>query len=251
MWRLAVLVVLSGCQQLDDDDEQALGAGGGGESCWDYATGRPGPCSDADPPGGQAYNGPVNVYVLGVLAGPQAPDGGDWDGNLYIETKAVEMVLQRLGVSGAVQEYIGVEAAVEQLHDEFAPPDLTGSADLGGESRDLEPTQINSFHTGFFGPPSWSGVALGDDVVLQLDVDDRDLWFDDIAGTVYVSAHEMRAALSAGDVYPVAVYDQLPTRSLLYVQILVEPASLPLRTDGSEYCDPEEYCCEEDDEDCY
>lgn len=163
----------------------------------------------------------VRVSILGALIAPGKADGRTWDGPGRVDPDAMNRVVSSLARRNPYAAAAGVVASLSM--DALAKPDPYGYAQLFAPNAVSEvqlPLRYRDTFTPSWSDAEFSDVPLRNGVRIRVTLIDKDLAADDFIGTVELTRDDLRAALRAGNVYPVQVAAQ-SANQLLFVNISV------------------------------
>ncbi|HEY4244001.1 MAG TPA: hypothetical protein VGM88_29505 [Kofleriaceae bacterium] len=164
----------------------------------------------------------ARVSIIGAVIGPCKSDGHDWDGpGSHVDPDTTRRLVRALGGSNIYGA--AAEIMTELAQASFDKPDVFGTADLltpSGEEHLALPLHYRDNFT-----PEWSNadfphVPLDDSTRIRVSLIDKDLVNDDVIGTVELNRADLEAALRAGAVFPVPVFQQ-SANQILFIRISV------------------------------
>ena len=177
----------------------------------------PQPQPVAQPPPPPAF---VRLTLLGVTFGLGKVGGTQWDGNGQFSREDADLIVNALAAANAYAAVATVllRPSIQAME----KPEPSGTARLVTTAGHGLETKLmadrDTFTPNWQGPPSWSHVATNGSVRLEVRLTDRDIQFDDPAGTFQISAADILAALQSGHVYQVRVAEQT-NRQVLFAGI--------------------------------
>jgi len=183
--------------------------------------------------GGTLLPETVTVFVRSALIAPSKAGGAGWDPGCSVETGSLT---QLAGILSQGDPYAAAASFIAELALPvtckpdpfgFAGPVINGvpAADSVWLASQ-EANQQDLFDPVWPGAPAtsnqlgWGGLPLGEDLRIEINLEDEDIDANDPIGVVQVSRDDVIAALDAGDIYQVLTSDQ-GTGGILFVGISV------------------------------
>lgn len=167
-------------------------------------------------------------------------DGRTWDGPDLSSEQVDQLADLAALLAGYSPQYGDVAGFLANLAiSAWAPPDPFGVAELASDgpfdpTLTIEVATINNNTEDTFSPqwpgppfPGWMGVPTGPTLRVRLTLQDEDIAFDDIIGTVELNERDLRAAFNAGSVAAIPVHEQA-TQQTLFVTLSVTESSAPI-----------------------